>query len=187
MVRSADWVATEFANQSSPSTFYTMEGQATPSSAPAIESLSPAAATIGAPVTIQGAGFQPTQGTSTVAFNGAAATPTSWNDASILVPVPAAATTGNVTVTVAGGASNGVAFTVLPTPSITNLNPTSGTVGTLVTITGSQFWLDAGHQHRNFRWNDGDAIELERNYDHSAGTDWRDDGQCNRDGGWWRE
>ncbi len=112
VARSADWVATEYANESSPSTFYTMEGQATPNSAPTIEFLSPAAATIGAAITIQGAGFQPTQGGSTVTFNGVTGTPTSWNDASIVVPVPAAATTGNVIVTVGGVASNAVAFSV---------------------------------------------------------------------------
>ncbi len=138
-VRSSDWVATEYANQSSPSTFYTVEGQATTSGAPTIQVLSPAAAAIGAVITIQGAGFQPTQGGSTVTFNGAVATPTSWNDANIVVPVPAAATTGSVNVTVGGVSSNGATFTVVPTPSITNLNPTSGAVGTLVTITGTSF------------------------------------------------
>jgi RHS repeat-associated protein len=142
--RSGDWVATEFANQSSPSTFYAVEGQATASSAPTIQFLSPAAAAIGAAVTIQGAGFQPTQGTSSVAFNGVAATPTSWNDASIVVPVPTAASTGNVSVTVGGVASNGVSFTVLPTPSITSLNPTSGVVGVTVTITGANFGATQG-------------------------------------------
>ena len=143
-VRSADWVATEFANQSSPSTFYTVESQASAGSAPTIQFLSPVAAAIGAAVTLQGAGFQPTQGTSSVAFDGAAAAPASWNDASIVVPVPAAASTGNVIVTVGGVASNGVGFTVLPTPSLTNLNPTSGAVGTLVTITGASFGSTKG-------------------------------------------
>ena len=142
--RSSDWIATEYANESSPSTFYTVEGQSTASTAPTIEFLSPAAATIGATITIQGAGFQPTQGTSMVTFNGVAATPTSWNDASIIVPVPAAATTGNVIVTVGGVASNGTSFTVLPTPSITNLNPASGAVGTPVTITGTNFGSTQG-------------------------------------------
>jgi RHS repeat-associated protein len=142
--RSGDWVATEFANQSSPSTFYTVEGQATASSAATIQLLSPASAAIGAAITINGAGFQPTQGTSTVAFNGVAATPTNWNDASIVVPVPTAASTGNVIVTVGGVASNGVSFTVLPTPSITSLNPTSAVVGATVTITGANFGSTQG-------------------------------------------
>ena len=139
VARSADWVAAEFANQSSPSMFYTLGGQATPISAPTIQFLSPSAAPIGALVTIQGAGFQSTQGASTVAFIGAAATPASWNDASIVVPVPVGAPTGNVTVSVGGVVSNGVNFTVLPTPSITTLSPNVGPVGTVVTITGVNF------------------------------------------------
>jgi RHS repeat-associated protein len=143
-VRSSDWVATEYANESSPSTFYTVEGQATAYSAATIEFLSPAASPLGTVITIQGYGFQPAQGTSTVTFNGVTATPTSWNDASIVVPVPAGATTGNVVVTVGGVASNGVNFTVLPVPSITSLNPTSGAVGTSVTITGTNFGSTQG-------------------------------------------
>ena len=139
VVRSADWVATEYANESSPSTFYTVEGQVTSSSAPTIQLLSPAAGAIGAVITIQGAGFQPTQGGSAVMFNGVAATPMGWNDAAIVVPVPAGAANGNVIVTVGGVASNGVSFTVLPTPTIINLNPASGVIGTPITITGTNF------------------------------------------------
>jgi hypothetical protein len=70
--------------------------------------------------------------------SGTTATPTNWSATSITVPVPAGAITGNVVVTVGGQASNGVAFTVtIPAPSITNLSPTSGPVGTSVTITGT--------------------------------------------------
>src|SRR5262249_1564701 len=39
-------------------------------------------------------------------------TPTSWSATSIVAPVPAGATSGNVVVTVSGAASNGAAFTV---------------------------------------------------------------------------
>ncbi len=143
-VRTSDWVATEYANESSPSTFHTVEGQATAYSAATIEFLSPVASPVGTAITIQGYGFQPTQGTSTVTFNGVTATPTSWNDASIVVAVPAGATTGNMVVTVGGVASNGLNFTVLPVPSITSLNPTSGAVGTSVTITGTNFGSTQG-------------------------------------------
>ncbi len=143
-VRSADWVATEYANQSSPSTFYGVEGQATASSAPTIQFLSPSAGGIGTVITIQGGGFQPTQGGSTVTFNGVTATPVNWNDASIVVPVPAGATTGNVVVTVGGIASNGARFAVMSVPNITNLNPIVGAVGTPVTITGTNFGSTQG-------------------------------------------
>src|SRR5206468_4647003 len=94
----------------------------------------------------------PTPGPSTVKFNGTAATPTSWSATSIVVPVPTGATTGNVVVTVGGVASNGVSFTVtVPAPSITSLNPTSGLVGTSVTITGANFGASQGKSTVTFK------------------------------------
>jgi len=88
--------------------------------APSITSVSPGTGPVGATVTIAGSNFGSTQGTSSVRFNGTAATPTSWSATSIAVPVPSGATTGNVVVTVNGAASNGAPFTVttatLPAP-----------------------------------------------------------------------
>ncbi len=104
---------------------------------PSISTLNPTSATVGTPVTISGANFGSTQGASTVTFNGTSASPTAWTATSITVPVPAAATTGPVVVTVSAVASNSVAFTVIPTPTITSLNPTSGQVSTSVNITGT--------------------------------------------------
>ena len=116
------------------------------SSSPNITSLNPNAGAVAAPVTITGTNFGATQGTSTVTFNGTAATPTSWSATSITAPVPAGATTGNVVVTVSGQASNGVTFTVTVAggPTITNLNPSSGPVTTPVTITGTNFGATQG-------------------------------------------
>ena len=54
------------------------------------------------------------QGTSSVTFNGVAATATAWSNTSISTSVPYSATTGNLVVTVAGQPSNGVPFTVEP-------------------------------------------------------------------------
>jgi len=113
--------------------------------APSITSVNPASGLVGASVTITGANFGATQGTSTVKFNGTAATPTSWSATSIVAAVPTGATTGNVVVTVGGVASNGVSFTVtVPAPSITSLNPTSGLVGTSVAISGANFGATQG-------------------------------------------
>ncbi len=112
--------------------------------APTITSLSPTGGAVGASVTITGTNFGATQGTSVVKFNGTTATPTSWSATSIVAPVPAGATTGNVTVTVGGVASNGSAFTVVPTATITSLSPTSGAVGASVTITGTNFGATQG-------------------------------------------
>jgi hypothetical protein len=80
-------------------------------STPTIASLSATSGLVGTPLTISGLNFGTSQGT--VTFNGVAATPTSWNPTSILVPVPAGATQGNVVVTAGGVASNGTNFTVL--------------------------------------------------------------------------
>jgi RHS repeat-associated protein len=111
---------------------------------PSITSLSPTSGAVSVSVTIAGSNFGSTQGSSTVKFNGTAATPTSWSDTSIAVPVPSGATTGNVVVHANGVDSNGSSFTVLPTPSITSLSPTAGPVGTSVTITGSNFGSTQG-------------------------------------------
>jgi len=113
--------------------------------APSLTSLNPASGLVGSPITISGANFGATQGTSTVKFNGIAATPTSWSATSIVATVPAGATTGNVVVTVGGVASNGVSFTVTTAaPSITSLNPTSGLVSSPVTISGANFGATQG-------------------------------------------
>jgi hypothetical protein len=114
------------------------------STPPTITSLAPTSGPVGTAVTIAGTNFGATKGTSAVTFNGTAATPTTWSATTIGVPVPAGATTGNLVVTVGGVASTGVVFTVLPTPSVTSLAPTSGPVGTTVTIAGTNFGATRG-------------------------------------------
>ncbi|HXP87132.1 MAG TPA: IPT/TIG domain-containing protein [Bryobacteraceae bacterium] len=111
---------------------------------PAVSSLNPAAGPAGTAVTITGTNFGTTQGVSTVTFDGTAATPTSWSATSIVVPVPAGAASGNVVVKVGGATSNGEAFTVLQAPQISSLSPASATVGTPVTITGTNFGATRG-------------------------------------------
>jgi hypothetical protein len=107
---------------------------------PSVTSLTPTSGAAGTAVTITGTNFGTTQGTSTVTFNGTAASPTGWSATSISTPVPAGATTGPVVVTVNGVASNGVAFTIAQAPGTpTPLNPTNGStgVGTTPTLTWS--------------------------------------------------
>src|SRR6185436_15563295 len=106
---------------------------------PTISTLNPISGPVGTAVTIAGANFGTTKGSSTVTFNGTLATPTTWSDTSITVPVPSGATTGNVVVTVGGLASNGVSFTVTVPPTINTLSPTAGQIGTAVTIAGANF------------------------------------------------
>jgi YD repeat-containing protein len=113
-----------------------------PIPAPSISNLSPNNGPVGTSVTITGTNFNATQGSSTVTFNGVSATPASWSDTSISVPVPSGATTGSVVVTVNSQASNGATFTVKP--KIDNLSPTSGAIATAVTITGTTFGASQG-------------------------------------------
>jgi trimeric autotransporter adhesin len=111
----------------------------TDTSAPIITSISPTSGTGGTSVTLMGSLFGSSQGTSTVTFNGQAATPTAWMNSGneIVVPAPSGVTTGNVVVTVNGIPSNGIQFVAKPT--IASLSPTAGGVGTAVTITGANF------------------------------------------------
>jgi len=117
-------------------------------SLPSITSLNPTSGAVGNSVTITGANFGATQGTSSVKFNGTVATPTSWSATSIAAPVPAGATTGNVVVTVGGVASNGVSFTVSGGPMGPLKQSTANTryfvdpAGNAVYLTGSHTWDD---------------------------------------------
>ena len=90
--------------------------------APSITSMSPSSGAVGTAVTITGANFGATQGTSTVMFGGVKATPTSWSGTSIVAPVPAGTVTGSVVVTVGGRASNGLSFTVITGQTTINWN-----------------------------------------------------------------
>jgi RHS repeat-associated protein len=140
VARSADWLGAEYNNQNSPATFYSVGAASVSGSggtaSPYIASLSPSSGPVTMPVSILGLNFGATQGTGTVTFNGAPATPTSWTDSSIYVPVPASATSGSVFVTVSGNPSNSASFTVTNAPGIWSLSPSSGMVGVQVTLTG---------------------------------------------------
>jgi hypothetical protein len=57
----------------------------------------------------------------------------------ISLTVPATATTGRIYVTAAGGMAQSAVLTVVMPPTIGSFTPTSGRVGTLVTINGSNF------------------------------------------------
>jgi hypothetical protein len=69
-------------------------------------------------VTITGKDFKDTRGDATVKFNGVVATEyQAWSDTSIIVKIPLGATSGDVVVTTADGASNGKQFKVGPAHS----------------------------------------------------------------------
>jgi uncharacterized repeat protein (TIGR03803 family) len=99
---------------------------------PPFVSLLPYAGKVGASIEFLGQGFT---SNSTVSFNGSAATRTLLSGTYLTAIVPSGAGTGLVTLTTSSGTlkSNKI-FRVIP--QITGFSPTSGPVGTAVTITG---------------------------------------------------
>lgn len=104
--------------------------------APSISSFSPTAGPVNTKVSIVGTGFS---GTPKVQFNGVASTSVSLvSSTQVTATVPAGATSGPITLTTAGGtATSPSSFNVLPL--ISGFTPTSGGVGTAVTISGTSF------------------------------------------------
>src|SRR5229473_943677 len=113
--------------------------------APSITSLTPVTGAVNTSVVIAGANFRGTQGTSKVTFNGITSTPTVWSATSITTPAPTGATSGPALVTVGGQPSNASTFTVTPAPAITSLAPNTGAIGSVVTITGTNFGPSQGN------------------------------------------
>ena len=109
-----------------------------PPPAPTVTSFSPTSGAAGTTVTVAGTDFT---GASSVRFNGTGATFTVNSASSISATVPTGATSGTISVTTAGGTgTSSSSFTVTtppPPPTISSLAPTSGRVGTNVSITGT--------------------------------------------------
>jgi YD repeat-containing protein len=107
-----------------------------------IFAFSPANGAIGTQVTLNGNGFLTTPAANEVKFNGVAAQVISATATQLLAEVPLGATSGFITVTNTNGtATSAQAFGVLENqaPVISNFSPSIGTVGTVVTITGTGF------------------------------------------------
>jgi hypothetical protein len=132
---------------SAPITVTTPAGTATSSTSfnptLSVKSFTPTSGPTGTIVTINGIGFN---STSAVKFHGVAATTVTHTSSTVLkAKVPATATTGPITVTNTaapiGTVSSATNYTVTPhlAPTITSFTPTSGPVGTSVTITGTNF------------------------------------------------
>ncbi len=108
---------------------------------PTVSNINPTSGQVGSTVTITGANFT---GVTAVKFsNSVTATFTVVNATTITATVPAGAITGAITISKTGCTDVQTAsFTVTTPPScptVTNLNPTSGLVGSTVTITGTNF------------------------------------------------
>jgi len=110
-------------------------------SSPIITSFTPTSGPVGKVVTVIGANFT---GATAVAFNGTPATTFSVASAtSLKATVPAGTTTGAISITTPGGtAVSAGAFTIIPPPTLASFSPASGPVGTIVTVTGTNFtWV----------------------------------------------
>ena len=108
---------------------------------PSISSISPSSGNAGTTVTITGSNFETTASDNTVKFNGMAATVTSASSTSLIVIAPAGGSTGTIRVSTSSGSVNGPTFTylALQVPTIVSITPDSASVGTTVTITGTNF------------------------------------------------
>jgi len=102
---------------------------------PTITSFLPTSGAVGASVVITGTNFGCT---SSVQFGAVGATYVVNSATQITATVPTGATTNLLHVTTTGGVANSATnFTVTAGPTITSFAPTSGNVGTSVTITGT--------------------------------------------------
>lgn len=107
---------------------------------PTITGLSASSGKAGDPLTIMGGGFSADKSSNTVTIGGAAATVTESTHISVKVTVPDEASTGSVIVTSPGGqATSANVFTVNPT--IKSFSPSSGPLGTFITIIGTGFGI----------------------------------------------
>lgn len=110
---------------------------------PSITSYTPVTGPIGTTVTLTGANFSSTPANNVVTFyNNKTATVTASTATSITTTVPAGTTTGKISVTVnCMTAISGSDFTIGAAllPAITSVAPSSGTIGSIVTITGTNF------------------------------------------------
>src|SRR5262249_31672694 len=107
--------------------------------APNVSSIAPVGGTVGTQVTLTGSGFQASQGSSTVTFNGTVAAVSSWSDTQIVATVPTGATTGPLTVTVNGASGSYRLPFEVANLTLTSLAPPESPVGGTVTINGTGF------------------------------------------------
>jgi len=99
-------------------------GTAPAAGALAILDFTPQSGSVGTVVTIQGQNFSTTLASNAVSFNGAAATVLSANANTLTAAVPAGATTGPISVTVAGNTTTSTSnFTFIPSPAILSISP----------------------------------------------------------------
>jgi hypothetical protein len=107
--------------------------------APTVSGFAPTSGSPGTSVTVNGSGFT---GATAVKFNGTTASFTAGTDSQLTATVPSGATSGPISVTTsAGTGTSSGSFSVTPAsaPTVTGFAPSSGPVGTSVTVTGTGF------------------------------------------------
>ncbi len=109
-----------------------------------IASFEPAVASPGTRITIHGTGFAVRATSNRVFVNGTSARVVSATATELAFDLPAAATSGTllVDVTGSGRAYSSSALTVLPAPTIRELEPSSGVPGSTVHVRGTGFGTD---------------------------------------------
>jgi hypothetical protein len=110
---------------------------------PAIARVSPAKARAGALVTLTGTNFADVAARNIVSFGAGRATVLQASTGSVQVRVPATAESGAVRLETPGGAASAAGFVFLPAPVVLAMSPGTGSVGTQVLLTGSNFQVDA--------------------------------------------
>jgi len=127
---------------------------------PVVDAIAPPVGTPGSIMVISGSNFGDTRQGGEVTIAGARLTSTSyreWSDTRISVRIPENVGSGQVFVTTRSGKSNGLLFTNrthIPVilsgplkpgyPYISSIDPSEGTVGTLVTVSGLNFGFEKG-------------------------------------------
>jgi predicted esterase len=109
----------------------------------AITSFNPSSGYVGDVITITGANFDLDKTKDIVKFGNTIAQVSSASAAQLSVVVPSGATSGKIAVTTGTKTATSISdFTVLSPVAITGFNPSSGYVGDVITITGTNFDLD---------------------------------------------
>lgn len=104
----------------------------------ALTTFSPAMGSVGAQIKLHGSGFSATPASNTVTFNGSAATVISATSNELIVTLPLGATTGPITLAVAGDTvTSSDAFVVTEGPFISAFAPAAVNPGGNVTVSGS--------------------------------------------------
>jgi len=122
-------------------------------STPNITSVTPTTAIAGTQITIAGTGFGASQGTGNVWLGSTYGVVASWTDTQVVAAVASNSSTGVAQVLQGGVWSNSVTFTVSnssPAPVISGLTPSTGGIGSAVTIAGSYFGSTQGQSTVTF-------------------------------------